>query len=160
MIDVGGGDSRLVDHLIERGLTCVSVLDISPIALARAKERLGARASLVSWIEADVTAEWPVPAVDVWHDRAVFHFLTDATERDRYRARLNEALRPGGSLIIATFALEGPPVCSDLPVARYSPETLARELGPRFHLDEATPEPHVTPAGKTQEFWYTRFTRT
>jgi SAM-dependent methyltransferase len=158
VIDVGGGDSRLVDHLLERGLTCLTVLDVCGNALARARERLGARSRSVAWIEADVTGTWPVPAVDIWHDRAVFHFLTDGPDRRRYVERLRQALNPGGSAILATFGPEGPRRCSGLPVTRYTPGSLEGELGPPFRLRESIRELHTTPGGAVQEFWYARFT--
>jgi hypothetical protein len=136
----------------------VTVLDVSGAALARARARLGERGDAVSWLEADVTGDWTPPAVDIWHDRAVFHFLTDPAARAIYRSKLDSALKPGGAAIVATFALEGPSRCSGLPVQRYSPETLAAELGPRFHLVEAIAEAHRTPGGTAQAFWFTRFT--
>jgi SAM-dependent methyltransferase len=139
-------------------VTCITVLDISGAAIARAQERIGARQTEISWIEADVTADWPVPSVDIWHDRAVFHFLTDAGDRGRYRARLRAGLRPGGSLIIAAFGPGGPAQCSGLPTMRYAPEALAAEFGPSFRLEETVRELHTTPSATTQEFWYSRFT--
>jgi len=113
----------------------------------------------VSWIEADVMDDWPVPSVNIWHDRAVFHFLTDANHRARYRERLREGLLPGGTLIVATFGPNGPDRCSGLPTIRYSPEALAAEFGAPFRLEESIRESHATPFGTTQEFWYSRFTR-
>ena len=157
MLDVGGGDSRLVDYLLGRASTCVKVLDISGAALARSRARLGADASRVEWIEADVAGDWKVPSVDIWHDRAVFHFLTGVDDRARYRAHLRRALRPGGSVIMATFGPEGPRICSGLSVVRYSPEELAVELAEPFELRETVREMHPTPFGSTQEFWYSRF---
>ena len=157
MIDVGGGDSRLVDHLIARGVRCVTVMDISGAALARARQRLPD--APVTWIEADVAGQWRVAPVDFWHDRAVFHFLTDAADRARYVEHLRRTLKPGGQAIIATFALDGPEKCSGLPVVRYSGETLARELGPEFRLVQTIAETHQTPAGGTQAFVYNRFNR-
>ena len=154
MIDVGGGDSRLVDRLVDRGLACLTVVDLSGEALRRARARLGN--APVTWIEADVAGEWHVPAVDFWHDRAVFHFLTDAADRARYVKHLQHSLKSGGQAIIATFALEGPPKCTGLPVVRYSPEDLAAALGPSFRLEEAARETHFTPSGSAQEFWYSR----
>jgi SAM-dependent methyltransferase len=157
VLDVGGGDSRLVDYLLARGSVCVKVLDISAVALTRAQARLGTDARRVEWIEADVTGNWPVPSVDIWHDRAVFHFLTAADDRARYRAHLHTALRPGGSVIMATFGPDGPTMCSGLPARRYSPEALEAELGEPFTLRETGRELHLTPSGTTQEFWYSRF---
>ena len=160
MIDVGGGDSRLVDHLVVRGVRCVTVLDISGAALARAKTRLGEKQHAVRWIEADVTSGWPPEPVDIWHDRAVFHFLTDAEDRARYLTGLRQAVKPGGNVIIATFALDGPTKCSGLPVMRYSAETMGAELGPGFALADAVTEGHRTPAGIMQSFCYGWFRRT
>jgi hypothetical protein len=137
----------------------VTVLDISSAALARAKARLGPNQEWVTWIEADVSAAWPVPQVDVWHDRAVFHFLTDDADRTAYIAHLRMGLREGGTLILATFATDGPEQCSGLPVMRYSPETIGDQLGPGFRLIESVPEIHSTPWNATQAFCYTRWVR-
>lgn len=160
VIDIGGGNSRLVDCLLERGLTCITVLDVSAAALARTRDRLGARGSVPSWIEADVTGDWLAPPMDLWHDRAVFHFLTDAEDRARYRAHLERTLRPGGAAIIATFAEDGPLKCSGLPVERYSPQSLANEMGPTWTLTGSRYHLHRTPMGATQSFQYSRFRRT
>lgn len=159
VLDVGGGDSHLVDALIARGLGCLAVLDVSAAALDRAKARLGAAASIPTWIDADVAGAWSLEPVDIWHDRAVFHFLVDAGDRARYAARLRETLKPGGTAIIATFALDGPERCSGLPIVRYSPETLAQEIGPGLTLVEAVHHPHTTPWGATQSFQYSRLQR-
>jgi SAM-dependent methyltransferase len=147
-----------VDYLLDCGGTCVYVLDISAAALTRAQGRLGPRQHRVTWIEADVTGEWTIPSVDIWHDRAVFHFLTEAVDRERYRECLRQGLRPGGSVIMATFGPEGPTLCSGLPAMRYSAKALERELGEPFRLQERVRELHRTPFGTTQEFWYSRFT--
>jgi len=159
VLDVGGGDSHLVDHLAQRGLTCLAVLDVSAAALARARTRLGPAASIPIWLEADVTGEWSLKPMDVWHDRAVFHFLTAGEDRDKYRARLLSTLKPGGSALVATFALDGPERCSGLPVRRYSARSLAAELGSAFELADSVPHLHTTPWGSTQSFQYSRFTR-
>ena len=159
VLDVGGGDSRLVDVLAARGLDCLAVLDVSGAALGRAQERLGNLAGAFTWIEADVTAAWSLKPMDIWHDRAVFHFLTTTAERAQYRAHLLQTVKPGGAVIIATFALDGPERCSGLPVARYSAETLAEELGAEFTLVEAMRHEHQTPWGATQPFVYARFRR-
>jgi len=148
-----------VDYLLNQQVSCVSVVDISGAALARAQARLGPARARVNWIEADVTGDWPVPSVDIWHDRAVFHFLTAAEDRLRYRAHLRAGLRPGGSVIMATFGPEGPDMCSGLPTVRYSPQALAAELGASYALHETVREEHATPSGTTQEFWYSRLTR-
>lgn len=157
MIDIGGGDSRLVDHLIARGVRCVTVVDISAAALRRAAERLPG--APVRWIEADVSGDWTAPPVDLWHDRAAFHFLTDAKDRARYVQHLTGTLKPGGQAIIATFALNGPAKCSGLDVVRYSAETLLAELGPIFRLVETLTDEHHTPTGAVQRFCYNRFIR-
>ena len=159
VLDVGGGDSRLVDMLAARGLDCLAVLDVSGAALHRAQERLGDLAGAFTWIESDVTAAWSLKPMDIWHDRAVFHFLTTVAERAQYRAHLLQTVKAGGAVIIATFALDGPDRCSGLPVARYSSETLARELGSEFRLIEAVRHEHQTPWGAMQPFVYARFRR-
>lgn len=155
VIDVGGGDSTLVDDLLGMGLEEVSVLDISSEALARARQRLGGMAGRVNWVEADVTqVQLPSSHFDLWHDRAVFHFLTNPEERSAYTKLLGWALRPLGHLIVATFAPDGPQRCSGLPTMRYSPEALQAEFGPDFRLIAAEPEDHQTPAGVVQRFVY------
>ena len=159
VLDVGGGDSRLVDHLAARGLECLAVLDVSGAALQRARARFAGRAAVPVWIESDVTADWSLKPMDVWHDRAVFHFLTAPDDRARYVARLRGVLKVGGAAIIATFAPEGPERCSGLPVARYSPESLAEALGEGLTLVESRPHVHVTPSGAAQAFQYSRFIR-
>ena len=159
VLDVGGGDSRLVDYLVGRGMHCLAVLDVSGAALRRAQARLGPAAAVPVWIEADVTSEWSLKPMDVWHDRAVFHFLTEAEDRARYLARLKAVLKIRGAAIIATFAPDGPERCSGLAVARYSPEDLAQTLGPEFVLVESRRHVHLTPRGSAQAFQYSRFTR-
>ena len=160
VLDVGGGDSHLVDALAARGFDCLAVLDISGAALDRAKARLGSAAETTIWIEADVTSDWTLKQMDIWHDRAVFHFLTTPDDRARYKHHLLQTLKPGGSVIIATFAPDGPEKCSGLPVARYSPEQLAGEIGPAFELRDTRPHVHTTPWGSTQSFQYSRLVRT
>ena len=158
IIDVGGGASTLVDDLIERGVEDITVLDISGHALAVSKERLGRQALGVNWMEADITrAQLPSEYYDFWHDRAVFHFLTNPADRRRYMKTMSQALKPSGQLILATFALLGPPRCSGLEVARYSPETLQAELGGAFELVGAIAEDHQTPFGAVQKFIYAYF---
>ncbi len=160
LIDVGGGASTLVDDLLSRGFKNVTVLDISGQALAAAKARLGSRAPEVNWIEADITqAKLPENAYDTWHDRAVFHFLTKADERQHYVKVMKASLKPAGQLIMATFSLQGPPRCSGLEVVRYNPETLQTELGTDFHLVETVDEEHRTPFDTVQKFIYSRFQR-
>ena len=160
VIDVGGGDSYLVDVLAERGLRCLAVLDVAGAALERARTRLGARASVPTWVEADVSGEWSLKPMDIWHDRAVFHFLTDPEDRTRYCAHLRQTLKVGGTAIVATFALDGPETCSGLPVVRYSSETLSQELGSDLSLVQTVAHTHMTPWGATQLFQYSRFVRT
>jgi SAM-dependent methyltransferase len=159
IVDVGGGASRLVDGLLEAGYGRVAVLDLAEVALARARERLGARAGAVSWIAADVTRWAPAEPFDLWHDRAVFHFLVEPEQRAAYRATLLRALRPGGHAVIATFAADGPERCSGLPVARWEPEALAAELSPELRLVESVREEHRTPGGKAQRFQFSRLVR-
>lgn len=159
IIDVGGGASRLVDHLIERGYRNLSVLDISPEALRHARQRLGSRADQVEWLEADITAFEAPQHYRLWHDRAVFHFLTDPDDQARYRSVLERSLLAGGHLIVATFGLDGPERCSGLPIARYDVATLSEAIGDKFELLESLDEQHVRPAGGTQHFLYCRFQR-
>jgi len=158
-IDVGGGASRLVDHLLDDGWTRLSVLDIAPSALQTVRARLGHRADTVNWLEADLLEARLPGTWRIWHDRAVFHFLTRESDRARYLEQLKNHLEPGGHVIIATFAPEGPEACSGLPVQRYAPDQLAHTLGEHFRLEETVTEDHHTPAGKTQSFIYCRFLR-
>lgn len=159
LIDVGGGASLLVDCLLDQGFRDLTVLDISALALEQARQRLGARASLVEWIEADVTAYTPARTFAIWHDRAAFHFLTAAQDRRRYVEVLRAALAPGGQAIIAAFALDGPERCSGLEIVRYDARGLGAELGPEFGLEEARSEVHLTPSGREQRFGFYRFRR-
>ena len=159
MVDVGGGDSRLVDHLVSRGLRCVTVLDVSAEALARSRTRLGELAHRVRWIEADVTGPWTLSPVDVWHDRAAFHFLTDADDRARYVAHLRDSVKRGGTVIIGTFGLDGPERCSGLPICRYDAAGIAAQLGEGFTLAETMTDAHRTPTGAVQSFSFSRFVR-
>jgi hypothetical protein len=159
LLDVGGGDSRLIDHLAARGLDCLAVLDVSGAALARARSRLGPAASTPIWLETDVTADWFLKPMDIWHDRAVFHFLTTPEDQARYLDHLRAVLKVRGSAIIATFDLDGPETCSGLPVARYSAESLAQRIGSGFMLADSRRHLHQTPWGSTQAFQYSRFIR-
>jgi SAM-dependent methyltransferase len=159
IIDVGGGASRLVDGLVQRGFTRVAILDLSAKALEAAKQRLGRGGEAVAWIVADVTTWNPSDTFDLWHDRAAFHFLTDPADRDAYIACLKKAVRPGGHVIIATFAPDGPERCSGLPIVRYDPEALAVTLGPTFELVGSRRHDHLTPGGNTQRFQFSRFLR-
>lgn len=155
IIDVGGGTSSLVDRLLMAGYVNVTVLDVSGAALSQARMRLGDIASHVAWIEADITsAALPEAAFDVWHDRAVFHFLTNASDRAAYIDRVRHAVRPGGYVIVATFAEDGPTNCSGLPVVRYSLASLHEEFDGGFQLLDSVGERHVTPTGQTQSFLY------
>ncbi|KRP87488.1 SAM-dependent methyltransferase [Bradyrhizobium yuanmingense] len=159
IIDVGGGASRLVDALLQDGYRDIAVLDLSANALAAAKKRIGQAASTVDWIVADATTWRPARTYDVWHDRAAFHFLTDPRDRVAYVERLRSAVRPGGHVIIATFAPDGPEKCSGLPVQRHDSASLAAELGPEFKLVETRSETHHTPWHSTQAFQFSRFRR-
>lgn len=159
ILDVGGGASRLVDTLLDNGYTNISVLDISAAALATARSRLGPRAGQVRWFEGDITRWVPPEQFDVWHDRAVLHFLTAAEDRAAYLGILKKALRRGGLVVIATFDLDGPEKCSGLPVQRYSPETLATLLGSDFESAGSKAEVHATPWGSGQKFQFSRFRR-
>ena len=155
IIDVGGGASVLVDNLLDAGYRHLTVLDLSESALAGTRTRLGDRASQVAWIASDITrAALPASTYDVWHDRAVFHFLTDPSDRARYVEQVLHAVKPGGHVIVATFGPGGPLQCSGLDVVRYAPDTLHAEFGEPFRLLRHETEIHQTPAGKEQEFVY------
>jgi len=157
IIDVGGGTSRLVDALLARKHTDLTVLDISEEALQRSRRRLGSTGDDVRWLRQDVTDFRPARTWDVWHDRAVFHFLVDPDRRMGYRKALQEAVKPGGHVIIATFAMTGPERCSGQHVMRYDDETLQEELGAGYELVETKSEQHETPSGSVQDFTYCRF---
>ncbi|TPQ42575.1 SAM-dependent methyltransferase [Bradyrhizobium guangdongense] len=157
IIDIGGGASRLVDCLLQEGYRSLAVLDLSANALEAAKARIGPAASSVDWIVSDVTTWRPTKSYDVWHDRAAFHFLTEPRDRAAYVERLQSAVRPGGAVIIGTFALDGPEKCSGLPVQRYDGKSLAVELGASFELIETHSEIHSTPWKSTQAFQFSRF---
>ncbi|MCX5823150.1 MAG: class I SAM-dependent methyltransferase [Deltaproteobacteria bacterium] len=157
IIDVGGGASVLVDKLLDQGFQDLTVLDVSSKALDYAKERLGNRAGAVKWIEADITKFESSKKYDLWHDRAVFHFLTDEDDRKKYVQNMNKALNPGGHVIIAAFSIDGPLKCSGLDVERYSPEKMNNELGNSFELVKSEDEGHMTPGGKEQKFTYSYF---
>ena len=159
IIDVGGGASSLVDHLLDLGYSDLSVLDISAAALDAVKTRLGARADSVHWLAGDITREKLAGPFRLWHDRAVFHFLTEPSDRRTYVSTLMTVVPADGHAIIATFAEDGPERCSNLPVCRYSPEGLAAELGAGFALVESLRETHITPAQGQQKFIYCRFRR-
>jgi len=157
IIDVGGGTSTLAKHLLDKGYEKLAVLDISGNSIERAKSQLDEKSREINWIEADVTKFSFTEQYDIWHDRAVFHFLTKAEDRKGYITSLNQALKLNGHLIIATFSLDAPPKCSGLSVVRYSSETLQSELGDNFILEEAVVEDHVTPSWVKQNFIFCRF---
>lgn len=157
IIDIGGGASRLVDALLREGYRSLAALDLSANALEAARARLGPAASNVDWIVSDVTTWRPTRPYDVWHDRAAFHFLTEPRDRAAYVERLQSAVRPGGQIIIGTFALDGPEKCSGLPVQRYDGKSLAAEFGAAFELIETRGEIHNTPWKSTQAFQFSRF---
>lgn len=155
MIDVGGGASTLVDDLLDCGFKNVTVLDLSGSALRVARERLGAKGKSVKWIAGDIReVDLPVQKYDIWHDRAVFHFLTDPADRSAYVQQVMKSVKPGGHVIVATFAPDGPEQCSGLPVVRYAPDELHQEFGPAFELVEHLSEEHTTPWGSVQHFVY------
>jgi trans-aconitate methyltransferase len=159
IIDIGGGASTLVDHLIARGYRDVTVLDIAEGALAQARSRLAGSSHHVHWIVSDVVAFRPERSYRLWHDRAVLHFLVDAADRQRYLAALRAALVPGGDLVLASFGPDGPLKCSGLEVRRYSLEMMAELLGPEFELQSDDIEFHRTPSGGEQQFLCTRWRR-
>lgn len=155
IIDVGGGEATLVDDLVVRGYSDITVLDISPAAIDVARARLGLSAAAVQWITGDITAvELEAARYDVWHDRAVFHFLTSAGDRAAYVRQVARSVRPGGHVIVATFGPDGPDRCSGLDVVRYDAEHLHGEFGPKFRLLDSVTELHETPWGTPQQFMY------
>ena len=159
ILDVGGGASRLVDGLLQDGYSDVSVLDISAAALETTQRRLGEKASKVAWITSDITAFNPAAPYALWHDRAVFHFLTASADQRAYVEVLKRAVIAGGHVLIGTFALDGPERCSGLPVARYHAAGIGAVLGPAFTLVEARAHSHHTPSGNEQRFTFARFVR-
>lgn len=154
VIDVGGGASRLVDRLVDAGYR-VTVLDVAEAALDTARARLGDAAGAVDWVAADITAWRPRGRFQVWHDRAVFHFLVEPEERQAYVAAVSEVLEEGGHAVVGTFAADGPERCSGLPVRRYDPDDLAAEFGPGFEAVRHLRHDHVTPGGAVQRFQFT-----
>ena len=159
IIDVGAGTSALVDCLCDDGYTNIGVLDISAKSLAYVRDRLGNKASRVEWYEEDITHFDPPHPFSLWHDRAVFHFLTDKSDRDNYVNVLKRVLKKNGHLIIAAFAIGGPTKCSGLDIVQYDAIKLMAELGEGFELVEKKNEIHITPANKKQTFTYFRFIR-
>ena len=155
IIDVGGGASTLVDNLLDSGYSDVTVLDIAFTALERSRARLGDAAKNATWIEQDILHFEPNRSFKLWHDRAVFHFLTEKSQQRHYADLLQKAIEPGGHLILATFGPDGPQRCSGLPVQRYSTEELSSLLEPAFELQAQDLEEHKTPGGSVQQFLYT-----
>jgi|SRR5579863_1822370 len=160
IIDIGGRASRLVDALLNESFTAITVLVLSEKALETSKVRLGERlAANVKWIAADVTKWQPLQTYDVWHDRAAFHFLTDPADRAAYADRVFRAVRPGGYVIVGTFALDSPERCSGLPVVRYDSAAIGKILGPALGLSETRIDAHKTPMGSIQRFQFSLFRR-
>jgi SAM-dependent methyltransferase len=159
VIDIGGGTSRLVDDLHARKYRRLTILDLSGAALAAARERLGDQGADVQWLIADITKWEPTQTYDLWHDRAAFHFLTDHTDQSAYVDRLKKAVKPGGHVIIGTFAPDGPERCSGLPIVRHDANTLAGVLGGDFVLTDTRRHDHATPWGAVQRFQFSTFRR-
>jgi SAM-dependent methyltransferase len=159
ILDVGGGASSLAARLLATGYTDLTVADISPVALAHAQTELGASAARITWIEADIRTHDFGRCFDLWHDRAVFHFMVNPADRNRYLDVLHKTLRPGGHLILATFGPQGPTQCSGLPVDRYGADDVQRILGDNFELLSSTLATHRTPSGRSQQFHYAHLLR-
>ncbi|MCX6273884.1 MAG: class I SAM-dependent methyltransferase [Bacteroidetes bacterium] len=159
IIDVGGGDSKLVDYLLDEGYVHISVLDISAKAIEKAKQRLGEKANQVTWIVSDITEFHPEESYDCWHDRATFHFLTGADEVNSYLITARKAILPGGGMIIGTFSDKGPKTCSMLDVHQYTEEELKNELSNGFEKIKCITEDHITPFNTTQNFLFCSFRR-
>jgi SAM-dependent methyltransferase len=160
ILDVGAGRSTLIDDLLTRGYTDLTALDISETALADIRQRLRQQAAFVTWIAGDVTTvSLPPSRYDLWHDRALFHFLTEPTQRHQYLDQIKRALKPGGLVMLSTFGPEGPVQCSGLAVCRYDRASLAAAFGQDFILQDAEIEMHMTPSGKPQQFLHARFVR-
>ncbi len=158
VIDAGGGASTLVDDLLEAGYRSITVLDISDKALSATKQRLGKMAELVTWLNSDVTsAGLPEQYYQLWHDRALFHFLTEPEQQRKYRDTVLKALKPGGYFIVGTFAPEAPANCSGLSVQRYSPDRLVKALGKKFELVDCKNDLHITPGAVEHMYLYCRF---
>jgi ubiquinone/menaquinone biosynthesis C-methylase UbiE len=159
IVDIGGGASRLVDALIDRGFVNVTVLDLSEAALEATRTRLGDKATRARWIAADVTKWCPTRLFDIWHDRAAFHFLTTAADQAAYVERLEKVVKPGGHVIIGTFAMNGPERCSGLPVVRHDATSLGNALGSDFELVQTRRHDHATPWAAIQHFQFSVFRR-
>ena len=158
IIDVGGGESTLVDDLLELGYRNLTILDVSQMALDVTKARLGESSKFIRWVYGDITElSLPIGAFDVWHDRALFHFLTKPADRSAYVQNVEKSLKPGGHVIVSTFGPQGPTKCSGLETMRYDAEGLQQEFGNRFKRLEDFKEQHETPSGVTQEFLYCHF---
>jgi len=159
IIDIGAGASTLVDFLLDAGYRNLTVHDIARGAIEQAQSRLGSRADKITWLERDILTYSTNKPFDIWHDRAVFHFLTNTDDQSNYVHTMFEALKPGAHAIMATFDLNGPEKCSGLDIVRYNPEKLSTVLGDSFQLIETTTENHITPHGSSQNFVYCRFKR-
>ncbi len=158
VIDIGAGASVLADTLLATGVKALTLTDLAEAALAVTKKRLGDAAQRVHWLHGDILqTELAADTYDVWHDRAVFHFMISTAQRQAYLTQLHKALKPGGLVVIATFATDGPERCSGLPVCRYDAQSLAAEFGPAFEILETDFEMHQTPSGKPQSFLYMCF---
>ncbi len=157
IIDIGGGDSFLVDKLLEKGYTNITVLDISEAAITRAKKRLGNDAEKVKWIVSDVSKFDPIEKYDVWHDRAAFHFLTSSEDIGQYVQTVNKSIIKGGKLIIGTFSESGPKKCSGIEIKQYSESTLTQLMKNGFQKEECFSVDHTTPSGNTQNFLFCKF---
>lgn len=159
VIDIGGGASRLADALLELGYSHITVLDIAAAALEKSQARLGPKAAQIAWLVADITQWQPPQTYALWHDRAVFHFLTEAADRAAYKRALLAGTQADSHVVIASFAPDGPERCSGLPVRRYSPQSLQAELGSDFRLENSRQDEHRTPGGNIQRFQFSRFIR-
>jgi len=157
LIDIGGGSSSLAAELLRAGWRDLTVLDISDAALSQARRALGAAQSSIDWVCANITTWCPERTYDIWHDRAVFHFLTDQTERAAYKSALSKGLAEGGLMLIGTFAKDGPETCSGLPVRQYDPDDLAKEFGNSLRVIDSWRETHLTPSGAQQAFTWCAF---
>lgn len=159
IIDVGGGDSFLVDHLLERGYTDITVLDISEAAINRAKKRLGEKAGVVKWIHADAASFKPEEYYDIWHDRAAFHFLTDDDEISRYIEIAQQYIKPSGTLVVGTFSEQGPTKCSGIEIKQYSEHSMTQRFGKYFQKVKCLIVDHKTPSDTVQNFVFCAFRR-
>ncbi len=157
IIDIGGGDSLLADHLLALGYTNITVLDISSAAIERAKLRMGKQATLVNWVVSDMLVFKESKKFEIWHDRAAFHFLTDPQDQQLYLDNVNKNLKENGYLIISTFALDGPEKCSNLPVQQFSEISLCNKFGPYFKKLNCFTKEHLTPFRTLQQFLYCTF---